>query len=164
WLTLNLGLRYDYYAPLTEADNQIANVDLAAGVIKTAGQTGLSDSAGVKPDRGNFAPRLGAAATLNDSTVLRGGYALSFSPPFVGAYRRDEANTVAINNAPPGPGSVAARRPFRNVFPDVGGISLTMNAGTTDYRAMHLLVERRFIRGWGARVAYTLAKSDGTQP
>ena len=84
WLTLNLGLRYDYYAPLTEADNQIANVDLAAGVIKTAGQTGLSDSAGVKPDRGNFAPRLGAAATLNDSTVLRGGYALSFSPPFVG--------------------------------------------------------------------------------
>ena len=50
------------------------------------------------------------------------------------------------------------------MFPDVGGISLTMNAGTTDYRAMHLLVERRFIRGWGARVAYTLAKSDGTQP
>jgi Carboxypeptidase regulatory-like domain/TonB dependent receptor len=244
-LTLNLGLRYDYYAPLTEAHNQIANVDLAAGVIKTAGQAGFPESAGVEPDRGNFSPRLGAAATLNDKTVLRGGYALSFSPPFVGtplafrnppfvnlvnitpstfvpinrlseglppiaptdpgnpsgnlapvafnlqipyvhqfnatvqrelqgevvvtgafvgSYRRDEVATVAINNAPPGPGSVAARRPFRNVFPNVGGISLTMNAGTTDYRAMHLLVERRFTRGWGARAAYTLARSEGTQP
>jgi hypothetical protein len=40
WLTLNLGLRYDYYAPLTEADNQISNIDLAASVIRRAGRAG----------------------------------------------------------------------------------------------------------------------------
>jgi hypothetical protein len=245
WLTLNLGLRYDYYPPFTEADNQISNVDLAAGVIRTAGEEGFSESAGVKPDRGNVSPRLGFAATLNNETVVRGGYALSFSPPFVGtplafrnppfvnlinispstfvpvnrlseglpaltpadaanpagnlapvafdlqipyvhqfnlalqrqlpwemaltgafvgSYRRDEVASLQINNAPPGAGSIAARRPFRNVFPSVGGIALTMNAGTTDYRAMHLLLERRFSGGWGARAAYTLAKSEGTQP
>ena len=245
WLTLNLGLRYDYYPPLTEADNQISNVDLSAGVIRSAGEAGFSESAGVKPDRGNISPRVGFAATLNKNTVVRGGYALSFSPPFVGtplafrnppfvslvnispstfapinrlseglpaltpadaanptgniapvafdlqipyvhqfnltlqrqfpweiavtgafvgSYRRDEVTSLQINNAPPGPGSIAARRPFRNVFPNVGGIALTMNAGTTDYRAVHVLLERRFNRGWGARAAYTLAKSDGTQP
>ena len=85
WLTLNLGVRYDYYPPLTEYDNQIANVDLAAGVIRTAGEGGFSKSAGVKPDRGNVSPRVGFAATLKDKTVIRGGYAMSFSPPFVGS-------------------------------------------------------------------------------
>ena len=84
WLTLNLGLRYDYYAPLTEADNQISNVDLAAGAIRRAGEGGFSDGAGVEPDRGNISPRLGFAATVDKDTVVRGGYALSFSPPFVG--------------------------------------------------------------------------------
>ena len=84
WLTLNLGLRYDYYPPLTEADNQISNVDLSASVIRSAGEAGFSESAGVKPDHGNISPRVGFAATLNKNTVVRGGYALSFSPPFVG--------------------------------------------------------------------------------
>ena len=94
WLTLNLGVRYDYYTPLTEHDNQIANVDLAAGVIRTAGEGGFSKSAGVKPDRGNVSPRVGFAATLKDKTVIRGGYAMSFSPPFVGSSSRHAQSPV----------------------------------------------------------------------
>ena len=44
------------------------------------------------------------------------------------------------SSATSGPGSIASRRPFRNVFPNVGGIAFTMNAGTTDYRAVHVLL------------------------
>ena len=31
WLTLNLGVRYDVFTPLTEEDNQLANFDPATG-------------------------------------------------------------------------------------------------------------------------------------
>ena len=38
WMTLNLGVRYDYFGQFSEADNQISNVDLAAGKVLVAGR------------------------------------------------------------------------------------------------------------------------------
>ena len=32
-LTLNYGLRYDYYVPLTEADNRIVKLNINTGVL-----------------------------------------------------------------------------------------------------------------------------------
>jgi outer membrane receptor protein involved in Fe transport len=54
WLTLNMGLRYDYYGPNTEVTNRISNIDLVNGGIILAGQNGVSSSAGVHPDRRDF--------------------------------------------------------------------------------------------------------------
>jgi outer membrane receptor protein involved in Fe transport len=93
WLTLNLGVRYEYFSPLTEADNQIANVDLSTGQIIVAGQNGISTSAGVLPDRNNIAPRIGFAATVTPRTVVRGGYGISYVPPFIGS-------TLPLRNPP----------------------------------------------------------------
>src|SRR4051794_18954986 len=73
WLTLNLGLRYDYYGPNTEVANRISNVDLAAGKIIIAGQNGVSASAGVQPDRRGFSPRLCFSAALGEGAGFRGG-------------------------------------------------------------------------------------------
>ena len=36
-LTLNLGLRYDYFTPLVEANNRQSNFDYATGTLITAG-------------------------------------------------------------------------------------------------------------------------------
>lgn len=80
WLTLNLGLRYDVFTPLTEADGEISNLDVATLQFLIPGQNGTGDSAGVKTDYGNLAPRLGFAATVREGTVVRGGYGLSFFP------------------------------------------------------------------------------------
>lgn len=85
WLTLNLGLRYDYYSPLTEADDNLSNVDIEAGRIVIAGQDGVSRSANVQKDWINLAPRFGFAATVTERTVVRGGYGISFVPPFMGS-------------------------------------------------------------------------------
>jgi hypothetical protein len=93
WLTLNLGLRYDYYGPVTEVADRISNVDLTAGQIIIAGQNGVSRSAGVRPDRLNLAPRFGFAATLAKGTVLRGGYGISFVPNMI-------ASSMAMRNPP----------------------------------------------------------------
>ena len=72
-LTLNLGVRYEYVSPLTEVNNHIANLDLSPGVLNPllplgvnpvtpiqSGYSGLPASL-VRPDRNNFAPRLGFA-------------------------------------------------------------------------------------------------------
>jgi hypothetical protein len=97
-LTLNLGIRYDVFTPFTAVKNQISNFDLSAQKIIIAGENGVSNTAGIKTDYSNLAPRVGFAATLAPGTVLRGGFGFSFAPenvtsgaslknqPFVSAY------------------------------------------------------------------------------
>ena len=84
WLTLNFGVRYDYFSPLSERDNQIANFDYDTGRVIVAGENGVSETVNIRKDFSNFAPRIGFAATLNERTVVRGGYGISFIPPFMG--------------------------------------------------------------------------------
>ena len=80
WLTINAGFRWDLYTEFTEKDDQIANLDMAAGNIIVAGESGVSRAANVENDMNNFSPRFGLAATINPQTVLRGGYGISYMP------------------------------------------------------------------------------------
>jgi hypothetical protein len=98
WLTVNAGVRYDVFTPLTEQANNLSNIDLTTLKILVAGQNGVSESAGVSTDYGNIAPRLGFSATLPNLVVVRGGYGLSYfpgnymsqslmkNPPFIGSF------------------------------------------------------------------------------
>ena len=80
WLTLNFGVRYDVYTPLTEENDSISNFDVETLTLLVAGQDGVSRSANVKTDYSNLAPRFGFSATLPRQTVLRGGWGLSYFP------------------------------------------------------------------------------------
>ena len=77
-LTVNLGMRRDYFAPMTEKYNRLSNVDFTTGQIVVAGQT-TSDSAGVLPDHRDFSPRFGFAQMFGANTVLRGGYGMTYT-------------------------------------------------------------------------------------
>jgi outer membrane receptor protein involved in Fe transport len=82
-LTLNLGLRYDFTTPAYEADNRLANFDPnangGAGGLVSASDGSLVDRTLVKPDKNNFAPRVGAIYKLNDQTIIRGGYGVFYN-------------------------------------------------------------------------------------
>jgi hypothetical protein len=87
-LTLNLGLRWEYEAPFTEARNRLVNLDIARGF--TAAQPVLAGTATgpltgepygralLSADRSGIQPRLGVAwrPVPGSSLVLRGGYGL----------------------------------------------------------------------------------------
>mgnify|MGYP005848748313 CR=1 FL=1 len=76
-LTLNLGLRYEYSTPYFERDNLLSNWDPQSNAMISARPGSMAGRALVDPDRNNFAPRLGAAFSLDRRTVPRGGYGLS---------------------------------------------------------------------------------------
>ena len=79
-LTLNLGLRWDYYSPYSEVANRWANFNLATAKIDIAGQNGVDKYAGVKPYYKNFGPRFGFAYQLMSHTVVRGGFGMFYNP------------------------------------------------------------------------------------
>jgi hypothetical protein len=72
-LTLNLGLRYDYATWPYEGRNRLANLNPVTGQRFTPANSPFGRSL-VKPDRNNFAPRVGLAYQLTPATVLRAGY------------------------------------------------------------------------------------------
>jgi len=85
-LTLNYGLRWDYFGVIGEKNNLLSNVTsfspgaLGAGTftLTQVGQPGLSQL--YNPDHKDFAPRVSAAwdATGKGKTVLRAGYGIFF--------------------------------------------------------------------------------------
>ena len=77
-LTLNLGVRYDYFSPIVAKHNQQANFDYQTGQLVVAGQNGNSRGL-TTPDHFNFSPRVGFAKTLSNNTVLSGAYGIFWS-------------------------------------------------------------------------------------
>ena len=79
-LTLNLGLRWEYYSPYSEVSNRWASFNPATATVLIAGQNGVSSSAGVEKDFRDFAPRFGFGYQISSHTVVRGGYGLFYNP------------------------------------------------------------------------------------
>ncbi|PWT90001.1 MAG: hypothetical protein C5B55_10400 [Blastocatellia bacterium] len=97
-LNIHVGLRYEYNTPVSEANQRIENtfndpaLALAPGLRSfIGGRTRIYD-----PDRNNFAPRFGIAATLKPFgperlTILRAGYGI-FYDQILGAVASQSRN------------------------------------------------------------------------
>ena len=79
-LTLNLGLRYEHLGIFKEQSDRLSNFSPGAGLLQV-GTPGLPDL--YKPDRNNFAARIGFAydATGKGRTVVRGAYGVYYDTP-----------------------------------------------------------------------------------
>jgi hypothetical protein len=73
-VTLNLGLRWEYFGPLSEKNNLLTN--LVGGQLVRVGTGGLGSV--YKKDLNNFGPRLGFAWNLAHRTVLRSSYGIFY--------------------------------------------------------------------------------------
>ncbi len=73
-LTLELGLRYDFYSVVKEADGRARPFFVEDNAFSTDPDNFYD------PDTNNFAPRLSAVYQLADRTALRAGFGLFYGP------------------------------------------------------------------------------------
>jgi outer membrane receptor protein involved in Fe transport len=98
-LTLNYGLRWDYFGVIGENNNLFSNFNPATGVLSQVGTNGLKSL--YQPDYRNFAPRVSLAYDLNGkgTTVIRSGGGI-----FYDVFSQDFfLGQVPYNTSPPGP-------------------------------------------------------------
>ena len=80
--TLNVGLRYEYFAPLSEKFGRQSNLILGSGPNPLLTATLKVGGSLYPADRNNFAPRLGFAWTPSkfmNKTVIRGGFGVAYN-------------------------------------------------------------------------------------
>ena len=78
-LTLNLGVRYEYFSVMREASGNGRVLDLVNCPPSATSIFCPQGTPYYEPDRNNIGPRLGFAWSLRPSTVVRGGYGIYYS-------------------------------------------------------------------------------------
>lgn len=80
-LTINLGLRWEFYKPPTpHFAGGFSNYDPANNTLVLAGIGGNPLNMGMQAQYKYFAPRLGMAYRLTSKTVIRTGFGISYTP------------------------------------------------------------------------------------
>ena len=74
-LTLNLGLRWEYFGPISEQNNLLANLG-PDGQLHMVGTGGVNGA--YARDLNNFGPRFGFAWNPMSRTIIRGGYGIYY--------------------------------------------------------------------------------------
>jgi hypothetical protein len=176
-LTLDMGVRWEYYPIMTRADRGIERVDLATQTVLLGGLGGNPKNVGLSADKNNFAPRIGMIYRMNENTVFRTGYGITYNPigwsrPLRGFYPLTIANSFVNNETFQPYGSINQGIPFFT-GPDLssGRVPLpptvdmrTPEPGNVDrgtLQSWNLFVERRLPYSISVDLGYVGTKGDG---
>ncbi len=134
-LTLNLGVRYDFATWPYEGADRLTNLDPETGLRFTPANSNFGKSL-VKPDKNNFAPRLGLVYQLTSQTVVRAGYG-RFYMLFERAGSEDQLALnlpYLVNNVVSEPDFTRTAHGMRLVT----GFDLSLNPNAVDARLVRL--------------------------
>jgi hypothetical protein len=178
-LTLNVGLRWEYFAPLRSKNDQLTNLILGPD----GGLNGASLQTGgdlYQSDKNNFGPQIGAAWSperFNGRAVVRGGFGVAynrlpgsrtlesrFNPPFFASFTLTGSDILYATAAdlngftyPPNPNAVLTFDPATGL--PLTGPPVNINATAQDlpnpvvYR-YSLDSEYEIGHGWVASIGY----------
>jgi hypothetical protein len=112
-LTINLGLRYEYYGSIYDKQNNLSIVEFGTGANYLTGINMRQGGNAWTPQKGNFAPQVGfnwSPDYFNGKLVVRGGFGLNYNqemiaistnvatnPPGVGGYTFSSTLPTSIN-------------------------------------------------------------------
>ncbi|HXW04054.1 MAG TPA: carboxypeptidase regulatory-like domain-containing protein [Vicinamibacterales bacterium] len=127
-ITLDLGLRHEYYTPLVGLTGRggLSNYDPTNNTLRVSGYSQVPDNLGVESYWWNFNPRTGISWRLNEFNVLRAGYGVSTIPWPDNSYAFNfpvkQNNQINPPNSFATAGSMAAGMPDPNfaVIPETG--------------------------------------------
>ncbi len=80
-LTADIGVRWEFYPPATPVkQGGFSNYDPSNNTLRVSGFGSIPDDLGIVTRYKYFAPRLGLAYRLKESTVIRAGFGISYTP------------------------------------------------------------------------------------
>jgi outer membrane receptor protein involved in Fe transport len=101
-LTVNIGLRYEYYPLMSRENRGIELLDIPTYTVMLGGVGNNPKDLGIKVSKTLFAPRVGASYRIDDRTVLRAGYGKTFDPfPITRPMRGRFPLTIAHSDSGP---------------------------------------------------------------
>jgi len=170
-LSINYGLRYEFFAPYTEKSGLLAFVDTnpAAGFTGQtevgAGGTGtfsgrLPDSL-IYPFHKAFAPRVGMALRLPKQTVLRAGFGMNYTVGQYAGFARTMAHEPPFANEQTNEEIDAQNKPTSACARTAGATCLTLAQGfsapaTTGNYAIDPHYQLPYVEVWNIDVQKTL--------
>jgi hypothetical protein len=167
-LTLNYGMRYEYY-PFATRDNRGAErYDPVTDKVLVGGLSGVPEDTGVDVGKGQIAPRFGVAWRVTEKTVVRAGYGISIDPNSFRNLR--DAYPATISSQFSGASTFQAAGSLQTGIPavalpprDQGIINLPTAVGTQTFpevfnrgyiQSFNLTVQRDIGAGFTAQAAY----------
>ena len=99
-ITLDLGVRWEYYPIMTRADRQIEMMDRNTLDVLIGGVGGNPKNMGLVAPKDSFAPRIGGVYRLNNETVFRSGYGATLDARGMSAqeaFRGDFSYPLVLN-------------------------------------------------------------------
>ena len=102
-VTLNYGLRWEYFGPMSEAHNLLSNLG-RDGNLAMVGSDGLNGL--YQRDLHDFSPRLGLAWSATKNTVIRAGYGLYYDYVPQNLFIANFTTSAGVATNPIGPEAV----------------------------------------------------------
>jgi hypothetical protein len=152
-LTVNIGVRMERYPLMTRAESGLEKLDPSTNTIRLGGYGNVPTNPGISVDPICFAPRVGIAYKINDSTVFRVGYGMTIDPlPFSRPLRGFYPLVVTSNAV-----GTSDFDPFRTLsqgIPNLTGPDLSTGLvslpPTADMRSPLNKINRGYTQSWNA--------------
>jgi len=172
-LTLNYGMRYEYYPFATRDHRGGERYDPETNQVLVGGLGDVPEDTGLDVGRGQIAPRFGLAYRVTDRTVVRAGYGISIDPNSF-RYLRD-AYPAVISSQFSGASTFQAAGSLRTGIPAVpvpnlsqGIIDLPVAVGTQTFprvynrgyiQSFNFTVQHDVGAGFIAQAAYVSSRA-----
>ncbi|HWZ99534.1 MAG TPA: TonB-dependent receptor [Candidatus Dormibacteraeota bacterium] len=168
-LTVDLGLRWEYYPPATPVQKGgFSNYDPTNNTLRVSGFGDIPDNLGIATHYKYFAPRLGLAYRLKESTVIRAGFGISYAPFPDNSYaynfpvRSNNEFDPAVASFGPALLPSGQTATFQNGFPDLiqpvvpsNGIITNPNKAV-QYFTVNPNFKNPYVESWNLAVQQTL--------
>jgi len=154
-LTLNYGVRWEYFPTPTRADRGFERYNADDNKIYVGGVGDVPKNMGVNASKKLFAPRFGFAQRIGDKTVIRGGYGISWDPYSLARALRTN-HPVLTELVLQAPNTLSAASRLQDGIPEIvapglgnGIIDIPNNVSS---QTVPLNFERGYIQSWNLTV------------
>ena len=151
-LTLNFGVRYEYFAPFTDARHQLLDLDYSS---LPAAPRLVNVPTASNPNRKNFAPRAGLAWTPplslwpGHKMAFRAGYGMYFTPEIA-----TEAYNLVLNNLRNENNVTSGASPLLTI---ANGFPQTSSTGFPALYGLDRRASTPYVQQWNASLQQELA-------